>query len=74
MNFDFRNPYQTTRIPIFARNVVSTSHPLAVQARQLLSRELGHVGRRADAQRIGTEAAHGQRALHLSSPGAAEAP
>ena len=32
MNFDFRNPYQTTRIPIFARNVVSTSHPLAAQA------------------------------------------
>ena len=28
-NFDFHNPYPTTRIPVFARNAVSTSHPLA---------------------------------------------
>ena len=32
MNFNFNNPYATTRIPIFARNVVSTSHPLASTA------------------------------------------
>jgi len=32
MNFDFSNPYTSTRLPVFARNVVSTSHPLAVQA------------------------------------------
>ncbi|WBY03928.1 gamma-glutamyltransferase family protein [Ramlibacter tataouinensis] len=32
MQFDFHNPYRTTRIPVFARNVVSTSHPLAAQA------------------------------------------
>jgi gamma-glutamyltranspeptidase/glutathione hydrolase len=32
MHFDFQNPYPTTRIPVFARNVVSTSHPLAAQA------------------------------------------
>jgi len=32
MNFDFKNPYLSTRIPVFARNVVSTSHPLAAQA------------------------------------------
>lgn len=32
MNFDFQNPYPSTRIPVFARNVVSTSHPLAAQA------------------------------------------
>ena len=32
MNFDFKNPYPSTRIPVFARNVVSTSHPLASQA------------------------------------------
>lgn len=32
MNFDFHNPYTSTRIPLFARNVVSTSHPLAAQA------------------------------------------
>ncbi|CAM2341498.1 gamma-glutamyltransferase family protein [Burkholderia vietnamiensis] len=30
--FDWHNPYPTTRIPVFARNVVSTSHPLAAQA------------------------------------------
>ncbi|HYF21022.1 MAG TPA: gamma-glutamyltransferase family protein [Ramlibacter sp.] len=30
--FRFANPYPTTRIPVFARNVVSTSHPLAAQA------------------------------------------
>ena len=32
MNFNFNNPYTTTRIPVFARNVVSTSHPLASSA------------------------------------------
>lgn len=31
-NFDFQNPYPTTRLPVFARNAVSTSHPLAAQA------------------------------------------
>ncbi|QEI05848.1 gamma-glutamyltransferase [Pigmentiphaga aceris] len=30
--FNWRNPYPSTRIPVFARNVVSTSHPLAAQA------------------------------------------
>ena len=32
MTFDWRNPYPTVRSPVFARNVVSTSHPLASQA------------------------------------------
>jgi gamma-glutamyltranspeptidase/glutathione hydrolase len=32
MNFDYRNPYSSTRLPLFARNVVSTSQPLAAQA------------------------------------------
>ncbi len=32
MNFNFNNPYTTTRLPVFARNIVSTSHPLAAQA------------------------------------------
>ena len=32
MNFDFSNPYTSTRLPVFARNAVSTSHPLAAQA------------------------------------------
>src|SRR5687768_16816873 len=31
-NFDFANPYPTARLPVFARNAVSTSHPLAAQA------------------------------------------
>ena len=32
LSFDFRNPYPSTRLPLFARNIVSTSHPLAAQA------------------------------------------
>ena len=32
MNFNYNNPYTSTRLPVFARNVVSTSHPLAAQA------------------------------------------
>ena len=32
MNFNFQNPYPSPRIPLFARNVVSTSHPLGAQA------------------------------------------
>jgi gamma-glutamyltranspeptidase/glutathione hydrolase len=32
MNFDFSTPYSSTCLPLFARNVVSTSHPLAAQA------------------------------------------
>ena len=32
MNFNYTNPYTSTRLPVFARNVVSTSHPLAAQA------------------------------------------
>ena len=31
-SFDWSNPYPSHRIPLFARNVVSTSHPLAAQA------------------------------------------
>jgi gamma-glutamyltranspeptidase/glutathione hydrolase len=32
MNFDWTNPYPTTRRPVFARNIVATSQPLAAQA------------------------------------------
>ncbi len=32
MNFNHSNPYLSTRLPVFARNVVATSHPLASQA------------------------------------------
>jgi len=46
VDFDFRNPYATTRLPTFARNVVSTSHPLAAQAGL---RILGQGGNAVDA-------------------------
>ncbi len=32
MHFDFGTPYTSARLPLFARNIVSTSHPLAAQA------------------------------------------
>jgi gamma-glutamyltranspeptidase/glutathione hydrolase len=32
MSFDWSNPYRTVRTPVFARNIVSTSQPLAAQA------------------------------------------
>ncbi|MDW5442263.1 gamma-glutamyltransferase family protein [Polaromonas sp. SM01] len=32
MKFNYTNPYTSTRLPLFARNVVSTSHPLGAQA------------------------------------------
>ncbi len=32
LNFSFNNSYISTRLPLFARNVVSTSHPLGAQA------------------------------------------
>jgi gamma-glutamyltranspeptidase/glutathione hydrolase len=32
MAFNYSNPYTSTRIPVFARNVVSTSHPLGAQS------------------------------------------
>jgi gamma-glutamyltranspeptidase / glutathione hydrolase len=32
MHFDWTNPYPTVRSPLFARNVVATSQPLAAQA------------------------------------------
>ena len=32
MHFNFQSPYTSTRLPLFARNVVSTSHPAGAQA------------------------------------------
>jgi gamma-glutamyltranspeptidase/glutathione hydrolase len=32
MNFDWSRAYPSTRLPVFGRNVVATSHPLAAQA------------------------------------------
>jgi gamma-glutamyltranspeptidase / glutathione hydrolase len=38
-HFDWHNPYPTVRIPVFARNLVATSQPLAAQAGlQMLAR------------------------------------
>ncbi len=42
MNFDYRNPYPSARLPLFARNVVATSHPLAAQAGLSLLRQGGN--------------------------------
>jgi gamma-glutamyltranspeptidase/glutathione hydrolase len=42
MNFNDPNPYPSTRIPVFARNVVSTSHPLAAQAGLYMLRQGGN--------------------------------
>jgi len=30
--FDWTTHYPSTRVPVFARNIVSTSHPLGAQA------------------------------------------
>jgi gamma-glutamyltranspeptidase/glutathione hydrolase len=32
MTFNYKQPYSSARLPVFARNVVATSHPLAAQA------------------------------------------
>ncbi|MEF7613995.1 gamma-glutamyltransferase family protein [Aquincola sp. MAHUQ-54] len=32
MSFDYAQPYASARLPVFARNLVATSHPLAAQA------------------------------------------
>ena len=42
MQFDFTNPYPSSRIPVFARNLVSTSHPLAAQAGLSMLRQGGN--------------------------------
>jgi gamma-glutamyltranspeptidase / glutathione hydrolase len=40
--FDWSNPYPTTRTPVFARNVVATSQPLAASAGLLMMRRGGN--------------------------------
>ena len=42
MQFNYNNPYPSTRIPVFARNVVATSHPLAAQAGLRLMQQGGN--------------------------------
>jgi gamma-glutamyltranspeptidase/glutathione hydrolase len=42
MKFNFQNPYPSIRLPVFARNVVSTSHPLAAQAGLEILRQGGN--------------------------------
>ena len=40
--FDYHNAYSSTRLPVFARNVVATSHPLAAQAGLAMLRRGGN--------------------------------
>ena len=40
--FDYRSAYRSTRLPVFARNVVATSQPLAAQAGLRLLAEGGN--------------------------------
>jgi gamma-glutamyltranspeptidase/glutathione hydrolase len=42
MAFQYANPYPSTRTPVFARNIVSTSHPLAAQAGVQMLRQGGN--------------------------------
>ena len=42
MPFNFDNPYSSTRIPVFGRNVVATSQPLAAQAGLLMLQSGGN--------------------------------
>ena len=42
MNFDYGLGYPSTRLPLFARNIVSTSHPLAAQAGLHIMRQGGN--------------------------------
>jgi gamma-glutamyltranspeptidase/glutathione hydrolase len=42
MNFEWRTCYPSVRLPIFARNIVSTSHPLAAQVGLSLLRRGGN--------------------------------
>jgi len=42
MNFDYGLGYPSTRLPLFARNIVSTSHPLAAQAGLQILRQGGN--------------------------------
>ena len=42
MNFNYTNPYPSARSPVFARNVVATSHPLAAQAGLHMLRDGGN--------------------------------
>ena len=42
MSFDFSTPYASSRLPVFARNIVSTSHPLAAQAGLRIMQEGGN--------------------------------
>ena len=42
MQFTWGNPYPTVRSPLFARNVVATSQPLAAQAGLSMLRQGGN--------------------------------
>jgi len=40
--FNYQSPYRSARLPVFARNMVATSHPLAVQAGLRLMQQGGN--------------------------------
>ena len=42
MTLSYDNPYRTTRLPVFARNMVATSHPLAAQAGLRMAQQGGN--------------------------------
>ena len=51
MNFDWKTAYPSTRVPVFARNIVSTSHPLGAQAGLRIIPAGRQCGRRRDRRR-----------------------
>ena len=42
MTFDYANPYPSARLPVFARNLVATSQPIAAQAGLAVLRQGGN--------------------------------
>jgi gamma-glutamyltranspeptidase/glutathione hydrolase len=49
MPFDHANPHLSARMPVFARNIVSTSHPLAAQAGLRILQQGGNAVEAAEA-------------------------
>ena len=64
-NFSPLNPYPTSRIPVFARNVCATSHPLAAQAG---SRILAKGGNAVDAAIAACKMCRGAFSLTIGTP------
>ena len=75
MHFDWLNPYPSTRVPLFARNVVATSQPLAAQAGVRILAQGGNAvhagsnGLNARQELMGPEGSQGVAALEGSDEG-----